>query len=85
MTGALTTVVQAIALSLAGALGVGSVLVRDPLRQVVVYSCFGLALVLAFATLMAPDVAISEVAISSIAAPMVLLPAIFRTRGGGRG
>lgn len=85
MTGTLTTVLQVVALSLAGGLGVATALVREPLRQVVVYSCFGLSLVLVFATLMAPDVGISEVAISSIAAPMVLLPAVFRTHGGGRG
>ena len=85
MSGTLTTVLQAMALTLAAALGVATVLARDPLRQVVVYSCFGLSLVLVFAVLMAPDVAISEAAISGIAAPMVLLPAVFRTRGGGRG
>ncbi|MFB4305033.1 Na(+)/H(+) antiporter subunit B [Actinomadura sp. GTD37] len=85
MTATLTTVLQAIALTLVGVLAVGTVLVRDPLRQVVVYSLFGLALVIAFATLMAPDVAIAEVAVSSIAVPMVLLPVIYVTRGGGRG
>jgi energy-converting hydrogenase B subunit D len=85
MTAALTTVVQAVALTLAAVLGLSTVLVRDPLRQVMVYSLFGLALVLAFAALMAPDVAIAEVAVSSIGVPVVLLPVIYRTHGGGEG
>lgn len=85
MTGVLVTVLQIVALSMAGALGVATVLVRRPLRQVVVNSMFGLSLVVVFAVLMAPDVAISELVVSSIAVPMVLLPVIFRTRGGGKG
>lgn len=82
---ALTTVLQAIALTLAGVLAVATVLVRDPLRQVVVFSLFGLSLVMVFALLMAPDVAIAEIAVSSIGVPMVLLPVIYKTHGGGKG
>ena len=82
MTGALTTVLQAVALTLVLVLGVATVCVRDPLRQVVVFSLFGLSLVVAFATLMAADVAIAEVAVSAIAVPMVLLPVIYKTHGG---
>lgn len=82
MSSTLTTVLQAVALTLVLVLGVATVLVRDPLRQVIVYSLFGLALVIAFATLMAADVAIAEVAVSAIAVPMVLLPAIFKSHGG---
>lgn len=85
MTVALTTAAQAISLTLVVALGVSAVLVRDPLRQVVVYSLFGLSLVVAFAALMAPDVVIAEVAVSSIGAPMVLLPVIYKVHGGGNG
>ncbi|MEU8345092.1 DUF4040 domain-containing protein [Spirillospora sp. NPDC048832] len=85
MTATLTTVLQGIALTFAGVLAVGTVLVRDPLRQVVVFSLFGLSLVIVFALLMAPDVAIAEVAVSSIGVPMVLLPVIYKTHGGGKG
>lgn len=85
MTGVVVTVLQVVALTLTAVLGVATVLVRRPLRQVVVNSMFGLSLVLLFAVLMAPDVAISELVVSSIAVPMVLLPVIFRTRGGGKG
>ncbi len=85
MTASLTTAAQAVSLTLVAVLGVSTVLVRDALRQVVVYSLFGLSLVVAFAALMAPDVAIAEVAVSSIGVPMVLLPVIYKTHGGGRG
>lgn len=81
MTATLTTVLQAAALTLALVLGVATVCVRDPLRQVVVFSLFGLSLVVAFVTLMAADVAIAEAAVSAIAVPMVLLPVIYQTRG----
>jgi uncharacterized MnhB-related membrane protein len=85
VTGAFTAVLQAIALTLVGVLGVGTVLMRDPLRQVVLNSMLGLSLVVAFGTLQAPDVAIAEAAVSAIAAPMVLLPVIYKTHGGGKG
>ena len=85
MTSALTAVLQAVALTLVGVLGVGTVLVRDPLRQVLVNSMFGLSLVVVFAALQAPDVAIAEVVVSAIAVPMVLLPVIYKTHGGGQG
>jgi energy-converting hydrogenase B subunit D len=39
--------------------------------------------VIGFSVLMAPDVAIAEVAVSAIAVPMVLLPVIYKTHGGG--
>lgn len=83
MTGTLTTIVQAVALTLVAALGVATVLVHDPLRQVIVYALFGLSLVIAFTALMAPDVAIAEAAVSGIAVPMVLLPAVYKVGGGG--
>jgi energy-converting hydrogenase B subunit D len=82
VTSTWTTVLQAVALTLVLLLGVATVCVRDPLRQVVAFSLFGLSLVIAFTSLMAADVAIAEVAVSAIAVPMVLLPAIYKTRGG---
>lgn len=59
-------------------LGVCTVLTRDPLRQTLVNGMFGLALVVLFVVLQAPDVAISEVVVSSVAFPMVLLATIYR-------
>ena len=61
-------------------LGVCVVLTRDPLRQTLVNGLFGLALVLLFVVLQAPDVAISEVVVSTVAFPLVLLVTIYRAR-----
>lgn len=61
-------------------LGVCVVLTRDPLRQTLVNGFFGLALVLLFVVLQAPDVAISEVVVSTVAFPLVLLVTIYRVR-----
>ena len=61
-------------------LGVLVVLTRDPLRQTIVNGVFGLALALLFVVLQAPDVAISEVVVSAVAFPLVLLVTIYRVR-----
>lgn len=59
-------------------LGVCVVITREPLRQTLVNGFFGLALVLLFVVLQAPDVAISEVVVSTVAFPLVLLTTIYR-------
>jgi energy-converting hydrogenase B subunit D len=71
-------VLIACTLTLVGLLGVAVVLTRDPLRQVMVNGLFGLALVLLFTLLQAPDVAISMAVVSTIAYPAVLLMTIYR-------
>ena len=71
-------------LTAVGMLGVCVVLIRDPLRQTVVNGFFGLALVLFFVVLQAPDVAISELVVSTVAYPLVLLATIYRTGKGTR-
>jgi uncharacterized MnhB-related membrane protein len=61
-------------------LGVLVVLCRDPLRQSIVNGVFGLALVVLFMVLQAPDVALSEIVVGTVAFPLVLLATIARTR-----
>ncbi|MGZ4351964.1 MAG: Na(+)/H(+) antiporter subunit B [Gaiellaceae bacterium] len=75
------TPLQATVLGLVALFGTGVVLAYDPLRQVVVNGFFGLSLVLLFVVFQAPDVAISELVVSTVAFPLVLLVAIGRTRG----
>jgi uncharacterized MnhB-related membrane protein len=65
-------------------LGVGVVLAYDPMRQALVNGVFGLALVVLFVVLQAPDVALSELVVASIAVPLVLLTAIRQTRDGDK-
>jgi len=67
---------QSIVLALVALLGGGVVLAREPLRQLFVFGFFGLLLVLLFLVFQAPDVAISELVVGTVAFPFVLLVAI---------
>jgi uncharacterized MnhB-related membrane protein len=62
-----------------GALAV--VLARDLVRQAVLFSLYGFALVVLFLVFQAPDVALSALVVSGIAYPLVLVGAIARVRG----
>jgi energy-converting hydrogenase B subunit D len=75
-----TVTLQIVVLSVVMLLGVAVVFARDPLRQTVVNGIFGLALVVLFVVLQAPDVGISELVVATIAFPLVLLAAIYQTR-----
>jgi energy-converting hydrogenase B subunit D len=68
----------AIGLAVVGATAV--VLVRDPLRQIVISGFYGLALVALFAIFQAPDVALSMLVVSAVAYPVIVLTAIARVR-----
>lgn len=56
------------------------VLTRRPVRQVIVLSAYGLLLALLFLVLQAPDVSLSELAVGSIALPILLLAALAKIR-----
>jgi energy-converting hydrogenase B subunit D len=71
---------QIVILALVAAIGLVVVLQRDPLRQVIVNGLYGLLLVVLFMVFQAPDVALSMLAVGSIAFPLILLIAIARIR-----
>ena len=75
------TVVQATALALVAAGGTAVVLARDPLRQAVVASFYGLLLALLFFVFQAPDVALSQIVVGAVALPLMILLALAKTRG----
>jgi uncharacterized MnhB-related membrane protein len=56
------------------------VLVPDPLRQVFVLGVFGLTLTFLFFAFQAPDVALSEIVVSSLALPLIVLAALRKIR-----
>jgi uncharacterized MnhB-related membrane protein len=58
----------------------GVVLSRDPLRQVVANSVYGLLLAILFLVFQAPDVALSMLVVGTIAYPLILLASIARVR-----
>ena len=53
--------------------GTAVVLVRDPLRQAIVASIFGLLLALLFFAFQAPDVALSQIVVGSVALPAMIV------------
>lgn len=78
------SVLLALLLGLVAATGAGVVLVREPRRQVFAIAINGLVLSLLFLVLQAPDVALSELAVGTVAVPLLFLVALsaVRTDGG---
>ena len=74
------TAIQAVALVLVAAGGTAVVLTRDPLRQAIVAGIFGLLLAVLFFVFQAPDVALSQITVSSVALPLMILLAIAKIR-----
>ena len=67
-------------LLLCAATGAGVALSPTPLRQVVAIAANGLALSLLFMALQAPDVALSEIAVGTVAVPLLFLAALASLR-----
>ncbi len=77
----MTTALQAVSLGLV-ALGAWAVVAaRDPLRQAVVASLYGLTLGVLFFAFAAPDVALSNIVVGSVALPTIILLALAKVRG----
>jgi energy-converting hydrogenase B subunit D len=70
------TILQIAALA-AVAIGGGAVVAAgDPLRQTLVLSVFGMALTMLFFVFQAPDVALSEIVVSTVGLPVMILLAL---------
>jgi energy-converting hydrogenase B subunit D len=77
-----TAVLQAVVLLMIAAGGTVVVLTRDPLRQAIVLSFFGMLLGILFFLFQAPDVALSEITVGAVASPLMILLALAKVRGG---
>jgi energy-converting hydrogenase B subunit D len=77
-------VLQSTILLLVAAGGTCVVATRDPLRQAMVASLLGILLGILFFVLQAPDVALSEIVVGSVALPLMLLLSLAKIRGGQR-
>lgn len=74
------TVLQLAALA-AVAIGGGAVVAApDPLRQTLVLGVFGIALTMMFFVFQAPDVALSEIVVSTVGLPVMILLALRKIR-----
>ncbi len=71
--GWLMDALQATVLVLVAAAATGVVLIRQPVRQVVALSVYGLLLAVLFLVFQAPDVSLSEFSVGAVALPMLLL------------
>ncbi len=74
------TVLQIIALTLVALGGAAVVLTPEPLRQTMVLGIYGIALTLLFFVFQAPDVALSEIVITGIGLPLIILAALRKIR-----
>lgn len=74
------TVLQLIALVAVMLGGTAVVLTSEPLHQTMVLGVFGLALTFLFFTLQAPDVALSEIVVSTVGLPIIVLAALRKIR-----
>jgi uncharacterized MnhB-related membrane protein len=70
--------VTVLVLVAAGATAV--VLTREPVRQVIVLSGYGLLLAILFMVFQAPDVTLSELTVGAVALPLLLLLALAKVR-----
>ena len=74
------TAVQLAALILVAITGTAVVLTPEALRQTLVLGMFGLALTILFFAFQAPDVALSEIVVSTVGLPLIILLALRRIR-----
>jgi energy-converting hydrogenase B subunit D len=79
----LTDALEAVQITALGLVSLGAwavVAARDPTRQAVVASLYGLSLGILFFSFQAPDVALSNIVIGAVAMPTMILLAIAKTR-----
>jgi energy-converting hydrogenase B subunit D len=70
------TMLQIAALAAVAITGGGVVAAADRLRQTLVLGVFGLSLTMLFVVFQAPDVALSEIVVSTVGLPVMILLAL---------
>jgi energy-converting hydrogenase B subunit D len=76
------TVLQVVVLLLVAVSALAVVAARDPLRQAMVASIYGLILGILFFVFAAPDVGLSQTVVGAVALPLMILLALAKVRGG---
>ncbi len=74
------TALQVVALAGVALGGTAVVFARDPMRQAMVVGVYGFMLAVVFFIFQAPDVALSEIVVSTVAIPMMILLALAKIR-----
>jgi uncharacterized MnhB-related membrane protein len=75
---------QVAALLLVAVGGTAVVATRDPLRQAMVASLYGLILGILFFVFQAPDVALSQTVVGAVALPLMILLALAKVKDEGK-
>jgi energy-converting hydrogenase B subunit D len=73
---AVMDIVQVVMLVLVAVLATTVVLTREPVRQIIVLSSYGMMLALLFLAFQAPDVTLSELTVGAVALPILVLLAL---------
>lgn len=74
------TALQVAALTAVALGGLAVVCTADPLRQAMVLGIFGIGLTVLFFVFQAPDVALSEIAVSTVGLPVMVLLTLRKVR-----
>jgi uncharacterized MnhB-related membrane protein len=74
------TLLQIAALAAVAIAGGAVVAATDPLRQTLVLSVYGMSLTMLFFVFQDPDVALSEIVVSTVGLPVMILLAIRKVR-----
>jgi uncharacterized MnhB-related membrane protein len=74
------TLLQIAALAAVAIGGTSVVLATEPLRQTLVLSVYGMALTMLFFVFQDPDVALSEIVVSTVGLPVMILLAVRKVR-----
>jgi energy-converting hydrogenase B subunit D len=77
-----TTLLQFVVLLMVAAGGLGVVTSRDPARQAISASFYGLLLTVLFFVFQAPDVALSQLVVGVVAWPLMIMLTLAKVRGG---
>lgn len=80
LSGPLSDALIAVSLALAALMATAVVLTRDPVRQAIVLSGYGMVLGLLFLVLQAPDVAMSQIGVGTVLVPLLVVLALHATR-----
>jgi uncharacterized MnhB-related membrane protein len=73
---------QAVSLVLVAVAATSVVAARDPLRQAMLASIYGLILGIMFFVFQAPDVGLSQTVVGAVALPLMILLALAKVKGG---
>ena len=76
------TVLQVVVLALVAVSATAVVAARDPLRQAMVASIYGLVLGILFFVFQAPDVGLAQTVVGAVALPLMILLALAKVKGG---